>query len=645
MGVPLFLREESQTLLAGAGGKHVSDTCTEKLAELAALGSISFKAKRLRRMTARSTSFNGRDLEINASGSMSFKGRKRETDLRRSSSFKCKNIETASEDCINFKDEELPIPTQGTISPRASYSESASSSSISSKKMSLESSPLGSDSYKEEAAALKLQKVYKSYRTRRSLADCAVYIEELWWQAIDFAIDFVTLERNTVSFFDIGKPETAVSRWSRASIKAAKVGKGLSKDEKARKLALQHWLEAIDPRHRYGHNLHFYYDAWFKNDTAQPFFYWLDVGDGRDLNLERCSRAKLQQQCIKYLGPKEREHYEVIVEDGKFVYKYSGHLVDTSKGSKGSKWIFVLSTLRKLYVGQKKKGTFQHSSFLAGGATSAAGRLIVHEGILKSIWPYSGHYLPTEENFKEFINFLEENSIDHTNVQKDPPNEDEMSVDAEENLITGSEPNSEAERDEQHLVEKFGKLDSQKEFKCASTLVKESEAFWPSFRRIETDEICTRFTPDGFKDSNDKMFSNDSDENMLLQEGIVLEKRDSSAQEAHKSAGCQDNQEVCYKRSLSDKNLVDTRTEVPQKSLLQRLHSKKSLQSYQLGKQLSLKWSTGAGPRIGCVADYPSELRVMALEKVHLSPRYRSTNSPREFLDSPRKSTSPKNSS
>ncbi|KAI5445507.1 IQ domain-containing protein IQM4 [Lathyrus oleraceus] len=262
-----------------------------------------------------------------------------------------------------------------------------------------------------DAAATKVQKVYKSYRTRRNLADCAVIVEELWWKALDSA----ALERSSVSFFDEQKQETAVSRWGRARTRAAKVGKGLSKDDKAQKLALQHWLEAIDPRHRYGHNLHLYYDIWFASLSTQPFFYWLDVGDGKEINLEKCPRATLQRQSIKYLGPKEREEYEVSVENGKLVYRHGGKFVDTDEKSK---WIFVLSTTRALYVGRKQKGAFQHSSFLSGAATTAAGRLVARQGVLEAIWPYSGHYHPTEENFREFVSFLEEHNVDLSNVKR-----------------------------------------------------------------------------------------------------------------------------------------------------------------------------------------------------------------------------------
>lgn len=70
-----------------------------------------------------------------------------------------------------------------------------------------------------------------------------------------------------------------------------------------------------------------------------------------------------------------------MVENRKLVYRQSGILVDMIEGSK---WIFVLSTTRTLYIGQKKKGLFQHSSFLAGGAITAAGRLVAHEGVLEA---------------------------------------------------------------------------------------------------------------------------------------------------------------------------------------------------------------------------------------------------------------------
>lgn len=104
----------------------------------------------------------------------------------------------------------------------------------------------------------------------------------------------------------------------------------------------------------------------------------------------------------------------MVVEDGKLVNRQNKNLVETTEGTK---WIFVLSTTRRLYIGQKQKGRFQHSSFLSGAAITAAGRIVSHGGVVEAVWPYSGHYLPTEENFREFIGFLRENHVDLANVE------------------------------------------------------------------------------------------------------------------------------------------------------------------------------------------------------------------------------------
>ncbi|KAL6574962.1 IQ domain-containing protein iqm3 [Orobanche minor] len=366
-------------------------------------------------------------------------------------------------------------------------------------------------------AAMKLQKAYRGYRTRRMLADSAVVAEELWWQALDFA----RLNHSTISFFNFLKPETAASRWNRVRLNASKVGKGLSKDAKAQKLAFQHWIEAE-----------------------------LDLGDGKEVDLKDCPRSKLREQCIKYLGPKERQHYEYYVADGKIIHKLTGEPLDTNKGSSESKWIFVMSTSKGLYTGVKKKGLFHHSSFLAGGATLAAGRLIAEGGMLKCISAYSGHYKPTDESLETFLSFLKENGVNLDEVEIRKTNDDYESNESGELYITS------------------------------------------------------------------QVMLSDSDS--IPREHLPKEEVDLPSETTDRAPHPETKTE--YKRTLSG-GLRSPKAEVPKKAMLQRINSKKVARSYQLGHQLSTRWSTGAGPRIGCVADYPVELRLQALELTNLSPR------------------------
>uniref|UniRef100_A0A2N9HTA7 Calmodulin-binding domain-containing protein n=1 Tax=Fagus sylvatica TaxID=28930 RepID=A0A2N9HTA7_FAGSY len=230
---------------------------------------------------------------------------------------------------------------------------------------------------------------------------------------------------------------------------------------------------------------------------------WLDVGDGKDVDLKDCPRSRLRQECIKYLG-------------------------------------------------LKRKGSFHHSSFLAGGATLAAGRLEAESGKVKSVSAYSGHYRPTAENLGSFLAFLNENGVNLDEVQVLSPMEDHGSRKISKSVQEGSKRGKKTNSESPHRA--------------------------PSGKEINRPS-----------------------------ESCIFAQTKSSRTHS-------------YKRTLSS-NLQSTRTSLPKKEILQRIKSKKDVSSYQLGHQLSLKWSTGAGPRIGCVADYPLKLRLQALEFVNLSPR------------------------
>ncbi|KAK9985771.1 hypothetical protein SO802_030722 [Lithocarpus litseifolius] len=269
-------------------------------------------------------------------------------------------------------------------------------------------------------AAVKMQNMYRSFRDRRKLAD--TLIAELWGHAIDFAI----LNISTTFFFECLNERSSNTRWTRIGFNASMVGRGFSEDDEAQILAFQHWIEAIDPRHRYGSCLRLYFNQWYRSNVGQPFFYWLDHGAGKEIDLTDCPRKKLKKQCVKYLGPIERNQYEYVVAEGKIVHNQSRHELHTIEGSDGPKtrWIFVMSPSGRLYIGKKEKGKFHHSSFLAGGATIAAGSLEAEHGFVKLISRNSGHYQPGDDSLERFLSFLREHGVNLVGVQIGKTNED-----------------------------------------------------------------------------------------------------------------------------------------------------------------------------------------------------------------------------
>ncbi|KAF9397854.1 hypothetical protein BGZ94_006171, partial [Podila epigama] len=178
-------------------------------------------------------------------------------------------------------------------------------------------------------------------------------------------------------------------------------------------------------------------------DTSQNFFYWLDHGDGKQLDLEARPRQRLEEQRVTYLQEHEREQYAVEVVEGLLYYRQSGRLVHTLPASieaeddvdisqilpdadvnddeetrlekkrirNKTKYIYVTDPRGTLYVAQKVKGQFHHSSFLGGGTVCAAGGIVVNRGRIVKINPKSGHYRPGQRHFDRLLDNLKNMGI------------------------------------------------------------------------------------------------------------------------------------------------------------------------------------------------------------------------------------------
>lgn len=93
---------------------------------------------------------------------------------------------------------------------------------------------------------------------------------------------------------------------------------------------LEYFLEMVDLKHRHGSNLRSYHVLWKQSPSSQSFFYWLDQGDGREIEAPDVSRERLEKQQVRYLSPSERLNYLVSIDkDGLFRWDKTHELVDT----------------------------------------------------------------------------------------------------------------------------------------------------------------------------------------------------------------------------------------------------------------------------------------------------------------------------
>ncbi|KAL9101558.1 MAG: hypothetical protein Q9163_003187 [Psora crenata] len=123
----------------------------------------------------------------------------------------------------------------------------------------------------------------------------------------------------------------ALSLTRKAARRRRRLAERQERVKSAKTMDLSYFLEMVDVKHRYGSNLRKYHAEWQSRPTNENFYYWLDYGDGRHLDLPNCSRKRLDDMRVRYLTKEERMLYEVVLDEkGKLVWRKDGVRVDTT---------------------------------------------------------------------------------------------------------------------------------------------------------------------------------------------------------------------------------------------------------------------------------------------------------------------------
>nr|POF07868.1 iq domain-containing protein iqm1 [Quercus suber] len=208
---------------------------------------------------------------------------------------------------------------------------------------------LSADKALQEHAAEIIQRNFRGYRDRRALkahyatkTDPKARQERLSrspsngrarsrWQHVS-AITHRAGSDDTSDSDIVGEDDTARTRHRETRRKQK-----LDRERYAKVMGLEYFLEMVDQKHRYGSNLRRYHQEWKKADTHDNFFYWLDYGEGKSLDLEDRPRERLDTEQVRYLSREERQRYLVNIDKaGRFCWNKDGKPVTTSTQYKDS---------------------------------------------------------------------------------------------------------------------------------------------------------------------------------------------------------------------------------------------------------------------------------------------------------------------
>ena len=169
-----------------------------------------------------------------------------------------------------------------------------------------------------------------------------------------------------------------------------------------------YWLEMIDPQHRAGFLLAPQFETWISDPgaIANKESFWEFIGTNENplpADIAVKYYPELVGQAAKFGIDRGLLHF-----DGGQLLDIDDDVWDTRDSVthfSGKGWaIFVVSPEGKLYGGSHKAAKHHHSSFLGGGMVLAAGEMACYDGIPRFITAKSGHYAPTPENMRNFVN-------------------------------------------------------------------------------------------------------------------------------------------------------------------------------------------------------------------------------------------------